>query len=242
MRRPTLDWLFATPVAHRGLHDGSTRPENSMAAFAAAADAGYGIELDVRLSRDGRVMVFHDAVLDRLTPERGSMAEREEGELTAIALMGTTETIPLFVDVLEAVKGRVPILVEIKNENPVAGLLEQAVCDWLSDYEGPVAVQSFNPASIRAVGECAPQLPRGFLFSPLSPALPWAVAQSSLHELRKSPRLDFGGCDVRGLPYDPVPSLQGKLPLLGWTVTSADVERVAREWVQNVIFEGYRPQ
>jgi glycerophosphoryl diester phosphodiesterase len=241
MSRPDLDFLFERPIAHRGFHDGGARPENSMAAFGAAADADYAIELDVRLSRDGRVIVFHDALLDRLTPERGNLAERDEAELTRIPLMGTTETIPLLVDVLEAVEGRVPLLVEIKNENPVAGLLEQAVCDWLSDYEGPAAVQSFNPATIRAVAEHAPELPRGFLFSPLSPALPWSVALSAIRYLQKSPRIDFGGCDVRGLPWDPVPALQGKLPLLGWTVTSADVERDAREWVQNVIFEGYRP-
>ena len=233
-------WVTDRPVAHRGLHDGGNRPENSLAAFEAAVAEDYTIELDVRLSHDGRVMVFHDALLDRLTPERGNMAERDEAELTSLPLMGTNETIPLFVDVLEKVGGRVPLLVEIKNENPTAGLLEQAVCDWLGDYDGEAAVQSFNPASIHAVAEVSPELIRGFLFSPHSHALPWAVAVDALSHLRRAPRIDFGGCDVRGLPYDPVPELQGKLPLLGWTVRSAETESDARSWVRNVIFEGYR--
>jgi glycerophosphoryl diester phosphodiesterase len=241
MPRPSLDWLFETPIAHRGLHDGGTRPENSMAAFVAAAEEGFAIELDVRLSHDGRVMVFHDALLDRLTPERGNMAERYEVELTSIPLMGTDETIPLFVDVLGKIDGRVPILVEIKNENPTAGLLEQAVCDWIEEYDGRVAVQSFNPATIHAVAEIAPDLPRGFLFSPHSHALPWSVATDALHHLQRAPRIDFAGCDVRGLPYDPVPALKDELPLLGWTVKSAEVESQARQWVQNVIFESYKP-
>jgi len=241
MPRPSIDWLFERPIAHRGLHDGGTHPENSLAAFEAAAQAGYAIELDVRLSHDGRVMVFHDALLDRLTPERGNMAERDEAELTTIALMGTSETIPLFVDVLEKVDGRVPLLIEIKNENPFAGLLEQAVCDWLADYDGDAAVQSFNPASIHAVDEVAPELARGFLFSPHSHALPWPVALDALSHLQRAPRIDFGGCDVRGLPYDPVPALHGSLPLLGWTVVSTEAEREARQWVGNVIFEKYRP-
>ena len=125
-RRPVPRWLTATPIAHRGLHALPDAPENSLAAFAAAVDAGYPIELDVRLLADGRVAVFHDHDLVRLTGVTGPLEARSAGDLRPLRLLGTDERIPLLPEVLDRVAGRIPLLVEIKPHPGGVGPLEQA--------------------------------------------------------------------------------------------------------------------
>ena len=105
-KREGMDEFVAIRYAHRGLHN-EARPENSMSAFKAALDAGYAIELDVRLSSDGELVVFHDDTLDRVTSESGRVDARTAEELSKLHLLGTDDTIPAFKDVLALVDGRV---------------------------------------------------------------------------------------------------------------------------------------
>ena len=141
---------FLCPYAHRGLWGGAV-PENSLAAFRAAAEAGFGIELDVQLSRDGEVMVFHDYTLDRVCGIAGNMIERTAAELGTIPLNGVeNECIPTFRQVLEAVGGRVPLLIELKGENGNTDLVPK-VLEVLRDYDGKWCMESFNPLLLRAV-------------------------------------------------------------------------------------------
>ncbi|NBT30351.1 MAG: phosphodiesterase, partial [Rhodobacteraceae bacterium] len=158
--------FLATPLAHRGYHDKTAgRPENSIAAAQAAIDAGYGIECDVQLSTDGVAMVFHDYDLFRLTPEKGVISRRTSQELQAIPLRHGTEGIPTLRQFLDCVAGRVPLLIEIKDQDgqmgPNVGALECAVVADLAGYAGPVAVMSFNPHSVARMAELAPDVPRG---------------------------------------------------------------------------------
>ncbi len=232
---PHNKFLTANAIAHRGLHDRAlARPENSQAAFAAAVRRGYAIELDVRLSSDGEPVVFHDADLSRMTGTAGTVAQTPAAELTRLSLLGSTEKIPLFGDVLGAVDGAVPIAIEVKSEGE-PDALTRSVCDTLSRYDGRFALMSFDPVVLDTVEECAPNVPRGLLFS-LRPGIDWPA-----EIMDRVGSLHFVGCDVRGLPYDPVPALQGKIPVLGWTVTSPEVEKLARRWCDNFIFEGYDP-
>src|SRR3954466_4751370 len=122
-------WLVRTPIAHRGLHaarDG--RPENSLAAFAHACALGFPAEMDVRLTRDGEVVVFHDRALERLTGASGSVDERTAAELRGLRLLGTAEPVPLLRDVLALVAGRVPLLIELKP-SALGADLEHAVVE-----------------------------------------------------------------------------------------------------------------
>ena len=105
-------WVYA----HRGLHN-AERAENSMSAFRAAVEAGFGIELDVRLSKDGRLVVFHDDTLDRVCGREGRVDDFTAEELATFRLSGTEDGIPLFTDVLAVVDGKIPLLVEIKENN-----------------------------------------------------------------------------------------------------------------------------
>ena len=113
-RRDISPELLGTQYAHRGLHD-AEHPENSLSAFALAVKNGYGIELDVRLSKDGVLVVFHDDTLDRVAGIPGKVIDFTAKELSEMRLGGSEEGIPTLAEVLDLVNGRVPLLVEIKE-------------------------------------------------------------------------------------------------------------------------------
>ena len=149
--------------AHRGLHTKDRlTPENSLPAFRAAADAGYGIELDVQLSKDAEVVVFHDDSLDRVCGVHGRVDAFTLEELRAMRLCGTQEHIPLFAEVLDAVGGRSPLIVELKT-GPRNDLLCQKTLALLRAYDGPFCIESFDPRIVAWFRRNAPDIARGQL-------------------------------------------------------------------------------
>lgn len=152
-----------TDYAHRGLHSG-TIPENSLAAFDNAVKNGYGIELDVQLSIDGEVMVFHDYTLTRMTGNEKKLSELTKGELKALTLKNTPETIPTFKEALDLIDGQVPILIELKGEDLDTRLCEKvAMC--LKSYKGKYCIESFNPLLIRKMKNYLPEAFYGQLYT-----------------------------------------------------------------------------
>ena len=152
--------------AHRGLHSRDMSvPENSLEAFRLAAKAGYGIELDVQLSRDGQVVVFHDDTLDRVCGVHARVDEKSYDELRALGLCGTNNRIPLFSEVLDVIKGRGPLIVELKNGRRNLELCRKTYA-LLSDYRGEVCVESFNPMIMGWFRFHAKDLVRGQLAQP----------------------------------------------------------------------------
>lgn len=134
--------------AHRGLHDNKTSaPENSMAAFRKAVEAGYGIELDVQLTKDGIPVVFHDFTLERMCGVQGKVEAFTLEELRKLTLLQTEERIPTFQEFLEMVDGRVPLIVELKIE-----WIDLSLCPvvqkMLSGYKGVYCIESFNPLAL----------------------------------------------------------------------------------------------
>jgi len=235
-------WLTHDPVAHRGLHD-SERPENSMAAFEAAASAGYPIELDVHHTRDGEVVVFHDADLERMTGRAGAITDATMACLEPLRLGQSDQSIPTLDAVLERVSDRVPVVIEIKAREPI-GVLEQAVLDVLAERPGRYAVQAFNPWSLVWLRRHAPELPRGML------AGDTRTLDLALHErvilrhlgLAPFVRPHYVGYELGALPHW-APSLLKKqgVPLLAWTITDETQLARARQLADNVIFENVRP-
>ena len=156
--------LFAgRNFAHRGLHsEDQSVPENSLKAFSLAVEAGYGMELDVQLSRDGQVVVFHDDTLDRACGVAARVDELDLAELQKLPLFGTDERIPLFADVLALVAGRTPLIVELKN-----GPRNDELCEktWalLRTYQGHYCIESFNPLIVAWFRFHAPAVLRGQL-------------------------------------------------------------------------------
>lgn len=244
---PGLAALLAAPVAHRGLW-GVGRPENSLAAARAAASARYGIEADLQLSADGRAVVFHDDRLDRLTPERGAVRERTAAELAAIPLWGSAEAVPTLEAFLAAVASRVPLLLEIKDQDgalgPQVGALEAALAEALRGYDGPVAAMSFNPHAVATFGRAAPDVPRGLVTCAFGPCDWPGVPEARRARLRALADLDetgaaFASHDRRDLAR--AAPLMGRRPLLTWTIRSPAAERAARRYAHQITFERYRP-
>ena len=136
--------FYGRNIAHRGLYErDQSVPENSLPAFSRAAESGYGVELDVQLSKDGRVVVFH-------------------GQLCGLSLFGTGERIPLFIEVLSVLSGRVPVVVELKNGKRNAELCEKTLA-ILEGYEGEYCVESFSPFIVGWFRKRAPHIMRGQL-------------------------------------------------------------------------------
>ena len=225
-----LAQLFATPIAHRGLHAcGKPGPvENSISAARAAIAAGYGIECDIGLSRDGEAMVFHDAGLERLTGRAGALAGHDAADLTAMPLIGGVDRIPTLAGFLAEVYGRVPLVIEIKSDaGDAVGLADRALA-FVADYKGVVALESFDPAVVlhcRRVGAPCPIGLVGPLGAHDAPD-PAALAAS-----------DFLSWNVWRLAA----VARAGLPLSTWTVrTEADVATARRHGAQ-IVFEGFRP-
>ena len=152
-----------TMIAHRGLFDNhSEAPENSLAAFRKAADQWFGMELDVQLTKDGKLVVFHDFDMKRMCGVHKKITELTYAELEQYSLKNSTEKIPLFSNVLELVNGKVPLVVEIKVGFDYKATTE-AVAAMLSQYKGIYCMECFNPLSLVWYRKHYPQVLRGQL-------------------------------------------------------------------------------
>ncbi|MFD1797740.1 phosphodiesterase [Paracoccus aurantiacus] len=238
------------PIAHRGLHSRGV-PENSLASFRAAIEAGYGIELDIQPAADGTPMVFHDYDLTRMCGDEGFISDMDLDDLEALRLSESDEGIPTLAETLREVAGRVPLLIEIKDQDgrlgAAIGEVQDRVAALLKTYEGPVAVMSFNPNAVRAFNEAAPDVAAG-LTSCAFPKEDWPMldeeTRNSLAALEDYARsgASFVSHDCRDLENQAVADLKaGGVPVLCWTVRSAEDEAVARRVADGITFENYRP-
>jgi glycerophosphoryl diester phosphodiesterase len=236
--------LFEPPIAHRGLWD-EHAPENSLLAFQAACQAGYGIELDVQLSADGEAIVFHDNTLERLTGAQGRVADHHTADLTGLKLDGSEETIPTLTDTLAVIGHRALVLIELKTPYGEVGPLEKRVSEILIDHNGPIAVIGFNPYSHAWFAAHHPQILRG-------------LDSYSYHDnevLAREQRKAYAALEHVGLakPHflvlgmdivadKPAARLRDNgMPIVAWTVRGQDERKQAREHADNIIFEGFAP-
>lgn len=238
-----MQWISSQPIAHRGLHSNPSIPENSLRSFEAAVEHNYAIELDVNLLADGGVAVFHDQDLERMTGVKGKIADQDSSTVQQLKLLGTDQSIPLIEDVFELVNGRVPILVEIKNEGAV-GALEQALLSKLSHYSGDYAIQAFNPFSLSWFKKNAPHIPRGQLSGDFkAETLAWhkkVLLSNLLMNWASSPH--FIAYDLRSLPCVPVTIARTlKVPILAWTIRTEQEKVKALNYADNIIFDFIRP-
>ena len=230
--RSVADPLDPGPAgfAHRGLH-GPGVPENSMAAFRAAIEAGAGIECDVRLSADGEVMVFHDHDLRRICASALAVEATSAAILAGQQLFGTDEHIPQLAQLLELVAGKVPLLIELKARGGSAARLAAAVAANLGNYAGPVGVMSFEPAVGRWLARHEPTLRRGLVISERASAFDrWrGVALSTPH---------FIALDRAALGRRWVAKARGRGPLYSWTIRTPEQRETAEVHADALIWEG----
>lgn len=148
--------------AHRGEYDNVRVPENSLAAFRRAVKRGVGIELDLHLTADGEVIVFHDGTLTRMCGDDRRVEQMRAAEITAMTLLDTKERIPTLREVLSLVGGRVPLIVELKGETTNTALADAAM-PILENYGGAYCIESFNPLLVARYRKLAPHVMRGVL-------------------------------------------------------------------------------
>lgn len=243
---PGLKALRGWHYAHRGLHN-EVRPENSMAAFRAALDSGYGIELDVHLLADGNLAVMHDSSLLRTAGADVLIEDLTTEQLSDYHLGGTDEPVPLFRQVLGLFDGKAPLIVELKTATNNHDALCEAACRMLDDYRGPFCVESFDPRCVLWLKKHRPDIIRGQLaenFLQSKSPVPWILKFVMTHQLGNFLTLpDFVAyrfADRKNLGNFLVQKLWGVQPVT-WTVkTQKDLAAAAEEGYL-VIFEGFCP-
>lgn len=239
-------WLLEQPIAHRGLHDiANGIPENTLAAFQAAVDAGHPIELDVCLSADDQILVYHDDNLKRLTGLDCRAGDTPVSVLKTLRVAGTYETIPLLDECLELVSGKTPLLIEVKNRGKV-GDLTPRLAHRLKSYSGDVAVMAFSPFVVDWFRENSPNILRGQLSGTFEGENFGALKNWALRTMvaNLKTRPNFVAVDktrITAISTRFWRHLTG-LPTLAWTTeTQLDYEAI-RQYCDNVIFDGQPPK
>lgn len=246
VRKPDTEifkkWLYA----HRGLHDNqSDAPENSMRAFRRAVDAGFGIELDVQMTKDGVPVVFHDDTLKRICGTEGKLCGYTFEELQQFPLCGSDQTIPRFGDVLKLVDGKVPLIVELK-----IGATDLSVCPaadkLLADYRGLYCIESFNPLGLlwyrRHRGRVVRgQLSEGFLRQKdFSGALYFILQNLLFNWLTKPDFIAYNHRHQDVLSRKLCRGLYGNTAV-AWTIKSREELEAARKHFDIFIFDSFLP-
>ena len=234
-------------LAHRGLH-GEGAAENSMTAFRRAKEAGFGVELDVRLSKDGELVVFHDDTLARVAGVEGRVDELTLAELRECRLSGTDDTIPTLREVFDLIDGSIPILIEIKEKTGSSAVTRKLLAE-LKSYDGPYIVESFDPMAISAFRKGRREVPLGILSrrfcdmkehkgSPLYFAL-----QNMLFNFLSVPDfVAYRHSDANTLSLKLARSLFGTVTV-AWTTRSAEEGEAAKKnGFDCIIFENYLPE
>lgn len=233
-----VNWIKDLPVAHRGYHDmNQTVWENTLSAFTRAIDAGFAIECDIQLSSDSVPMVFHDHDLQRLCSMAGEVRERTAGELGLLSIGGTKDRIPTLRQMLNLVKGRVPLVIELKGINAEQddGFVE-AVLEVLEGYEGQVALMSFDFHLLRALKKAECPYPVGLT------AEGQRAESLAEHAEAMALGLDFVSYCVAHLPNDFVTGLREKgMPVITWTVRDEIMRAQTYKYADQMTFEGFDP-
>lgn len=231
--------------AHRGLHGQMENvPENSLRAFRLAVESGYGIELDIALSRDGQVVVFHDDTLTRVCGVTGRIDEYDYEDLQKMSLNGTDEHIPLFSEVLALVAGQVPLIVEFKHTSNNKTLVRLAL-ELLDAYDGPYCVESFNPLILSRIRHARPKLFRGQLSCRLmgdgNGIKAFPLQFLLLNFISRPHFIAYEHTQMRNISYRAATKLLHAVPV-AWTVRSLeDFYRLFDAGIDIQIFEGFLP-
>lgn len=231
-----MDWITKRPIAHRGLHKGFSIPENSMEAFKNAILNDYTIELDVRITKDEKIVVFHDKNLIRLCGVRKKIQNQKYENLKNYKLYNSEFSIPLLQEVLEFVNDKVPVLIEIKNYSNV-GNFEKQLCKILDNYRGRFAVCSFNPEVVFWFKNKRPNYLRALVFGDIKK---FEIKYYNLVFLYRYYKLrpHFISLDYKLLnTFIQKFCRYFKIPLLSWTIDSKKKQKKAQCLSDNVIFE-----
>ena len=231
---------FGKYIAHRGLYNNEI-PENSISAFKNAVDKGFSVELDIRLTKDCKMVVFHDSNLKRMCGVDAEISDFTYEQLKAFSLGNSDEKIPLLSDVLKVIDGKVPVLAELKG-GYAFWELEKRVYHILKQYNGDYAVESFNPLSMLWFRIFAPEIKRGQLISEFKNKLD---KNYILRKISSKPFIwkliskpDFVAADLRSISMEQLfASLDMGADFITWTANSDELIDAAEQFSKTVIIE-----
>lgn len=232
------DWLTVRPIAHRGYHDmNRTVFENTLSAFERAVEANFAIECDLQFAADGVPVVFHDGDLGRLCAIKGDVRAKLSSELEQVAIGGTKDCIPTLPQMLKAVAGRVPLVIELKGREGDDDGFAGAVLEMLEDYRGHVALMSFNSWLLKDLKALDAPYPLGL------------TAEGTDEErLARNQEvmdygLDFTSYNFEHLPNPFVTGLRERgVPVITWTVRNVAGVEATRRYGDQMTFEGFDPR
>jgi glycerophosphoryl diester phosphodiesterase len=227
-------WLIKRPIAHRGLHDGNNKVwENTLAAFQRSIERGFPIECDVHLTKDEKVVVFHDGDLQRLAGVSGEVHGQTQAQMRSLKIGGTAEHVPTLSDMLDLVKGQVPLVIELKGDVGHDKGLVKALANELANYKGEVAVMSFDHHLIRDFKKHMPHLPRGLTAEGLRDADIEAHFSMLAHDI------NFVSYNVHHLENRFIQFVrkQLKMPVITWTVKGAQEMALTKMFADQATFE-----
>ncbi len=245
MRAPFLNHYYA----HRGLHNNNTpeAPENTIPAFRKAVEHGYGIELDVQLSKDDQVVVFHDDDLKRICGVDAPVISKTYAELKELSILGSDNRIPLFTDVLKVIDGQVPLCMEIKMINANTHVCER-VNEILKDYKGIYCMESFHPFAVRWYRKNRPDIVRGQLSANFAveegkpeSLVKWAAHHLLFNHICKPDFISYSDKNPNTVSRWLTRKLYGCLQF-AWTIKSQEALEKAKDKFDLFIFEQFMPR
>ena len=234
-------------IAHRGLFNNKDIPENSLIAFRKAVENDFGIELDVQLTTDDKLVVFHDASLKRMTGVEKDLTECSYEELLTYPLLDTGEKIPLFEDVLKVLKPDTPLVIEIKAEGRYIETTRRTV-EMMRGYEGLYNMESFNPKVVRYLRMNEPQIIRGqlsynYLGDPnttVSKPIAFVLTYLMLNFLTRPDYIAYDVESSSNLSFLLMSKLF-KAECVAWTVKSKEQFQEKKHLYQCFIFDSWLP-
>ncbi|UNK36735.1 glycerophosphodiester phosphodiesterase [Shinella sp. H4-D48] len=233
-----FNWLTERPIAHRGYHDLNRAVwENTLSAFCRAVEAGFSIECDLQYAADAIPVVFHDDDLKRLCGIEGDVRQRTAGELGLLPIGGTGDRIPTLRQLLDLVKGRVPLILELKGRNGDDEGFAMAVLDALEGYDGPVALMSFDHWLLKDLTAIGTDRPVGLTAEGARPE------NFAVHEEAMQYGLDFISYHYGHLPNAFI-SRQRDLgkQIITWTVRDDEARTITALNADQMTFEGFDPR
>lgn len=243
--KKNMQWIKTKLIAHRGLHDiEKAIPENSMLSFKNAIESNYGIECDIRISKDDLLYAFHDKNTKRLCGTDKKFESLSSNEITKLRLLGTNEVVPLFNDLLTLVESKVPLMIEIKPTRRYKKLLNILMKE-LDKYKGEFLIQSYSPVIVIHLKRKYPSVIRGIItedyghsYQPPYPI--WIL--SKLPILDKLMKPDFYNYNIKDLPNKKMDRLKAQgIPVVSFTARSKEQLEFVKEKYDNAVFEKFIP-
>jgi glycerophosphoryl diester phosphodiesterase len=233
-----ISWLTKRPIAHRGLHDMNRRVwENTLSAFRRAVAKGFAIECDVHLSSDRVPVIIHDGELKRLTGTDGFVWQRTGQEMQALKVGGTKDHVPTLAELLDLVRGKTPLVIELKGIPGHDEGLVEAVGAQLKNYNGNAAIMSFDHWLIREFKTYMPDIPAGLTAYGTDNKLIEAHFAMLAHDLA------FTSYAAGDLPNPFVSFVRDrlKMPVITWTIRDKPAVDLTFKYADQMTFEGFDP-